>query len=131
MVQLITPELKDAVLDYIIENCPFGDPAEISRTVVIHGLNDKVLFALLKQFEQIGLVARYVFTSDNHIFYLQIKAHDFKQRGGFYGQEMLFQKSVEDLLFEIEKVKPSLTEQAEKITTIISNITGFLALISS
>ena len=59
------------------------------------------------------------------------EAFDIFNRGGFVAQENLLQKEVEKLLLEIERLKPTFGDKAEKITTIANNLACIVGIFLS
>ena len=62
------------------------------------------------------------------LFFLEVhqSAFDLFNRGGFTMKENILQKEIEKLLLEVERLKPSLGDKVERITTIISNIANII-----
>ena len=57
-----------------------------------------------------------------------MEAIDFHNRGGFVAQEELLKNNIEKLLKEIEQLKPSFPEKAEKLATISNAILAAINL---
>jgi hypothetical protein len=81
------------------------------------------------QFTRYGLIEVLSFNRRYLYVYVNIEADDCIGRGGFFGQEVLFQKSVEDLFTEIEEIKPSLGVNVERLSTIAANLLTFYGLL--
>ena len=121
---MITPELKDKVLKVFIESNAISfafDRHELSRDLLIP---IDVLDAIIKQFEKLKLVDATRCLGGTFHITLSAEAFDVFNRGGFVAQENTLQKEVEKLLLEIEHLKPTLGDKAEKITTIANNLAG-------
>lgn len=129
MKNLINPAQKDAVLQICLENSENTRESEMDYTHFEHIVSFEELEEIIHQFKRLGFIE--IFQLGPGDIYIRIKpeADQFVQRGGFYGQEILFQQSVEILLSELEKSKPLFPEQAEKIISTIGNVSSFLALV--
>lgn len=131
MAELITPQLKDVVLRHFVENNQVNVTFQVWYGEPIQGIEFSTVEAFINQFQKLSLMSLVAPHAKGNYYLLNVEAHDFINRGGFYGQEILFQKSVEDLLVELKKVDSPLVDNKldhmEKITTIIANITSFLA----
>jgi len=60
-----------------------------------------------------------------------LKPHDFYNRGGFYGQEDLFQKNVEKLLLEVERLEIIDSSSKNKFSDIRKNIDKYLSILAN
>lgn len=135
MNKLVTPELSDTLLNYLISNISLGDSAELETKdfPVPSEITPDALNSLIEDLASQGLIEIESSGYGDGIFVYNIsinkRAIDFQRHGGFVGQEVLFKQNVEKLLLEIKNLKPSSTEQAEKITAIVGNIASFLGLV--
>jgi hypothetical protein len=57
--------------------------------------------------------------------------HDFKRRGGFTGEELLFQNTVEKLLLEVDSLTATDSELQPRFAKIRENIKGFIAVLTN
>ena len=94
-----------------------------------HANEDVYVFALeaiLAYFKRLRLIGSYNLRHQVPAVsvLLYTDAFDIFNRGGFYAQEELLQKEVQKLLLEIERLKPTLGDEIEKISTIGNNIAG-------
>ena len=134
-MNLVTAELKDKVLSVL---CSWEDMYP-EQYVVINtadflkkaDVNSRAAFAILNYFKRIGIIEDLSFMHSAPEFRLVIntEAFDIANRGGFVVQEQLLQKEVEKLLLEIERLKPTLGDKAEHISTIANNIAGITGTI--
>lgn len=117
---------KDKVLNFLCKNC---SPEQLLK-IPMHqlktetGFNTTELNIILSYFNRIGLIAELDFKHLSAFVRLIIytEAFDVFNRGGFTVQENMLQKEVEKLLLEIERLKPSIGDKIEQITTIANNI---------
>ena len=125
---MITPEEKDALLRYL---CEKNQPEKVCRRSLIEMrqatlLSDATIIALISYFHRCGLV-QHVAGSFNSIkptadLLVTIEAFDFVRRGGFTFQEQILQNEIEKLTLEVERLRPSLGDKIEQISTIASNL---------
>ena len=94
----------------------------------VTGYTPRFINAVLEGFQHEKLIGNLNLQFSSPSFYLEVyqSAFDLFNRGGFTMKENLLQKEVEKLLLEIEKLKPSLGDKVEKITSIISNIANII-----
>lgn len=129
---MITPKLKDAVLNHLIEQ--FNNDKEIVHTHNLAlELNTKpsLIDMILEQFHQQSLLQDYVpfLGEDDAYFELNANAFDLHHLGGFTGKEELLKLNLKKLELEVNSLKQSAPDTAEKITSILANIAtvaGFL-----
>lgn len=136
---LITPQLKDTVLRAIVEGHEPGSIAEIGRDESVCGIGGPTLSELINHFEREGLLRfeidrsgrKHSGTRDSIFFYVNIEAHDFLQTGGFFGRYELFQKNVEKLLWEVEKLERIDGPQQQNVVDIGKKIAEYVSLIAN
>lgn len=131
MKQLITADQKDAILHLLF------DMVDTDREVLaVYTMFDKVvsfkqLEQILRHFERLGLIQIYhLYDIDIHVE-LRVEADRFVQRGGFTGQEEIFQKNVEKLLWEVEKLERIDGPQKNEVGEIRKKISEYLGIIAS
>ena len=115
---------KDKILSYLIK-CDTVYPHEHSMVDFEEmqettGYSPRLINAILEGFQEEGLISNLNFLEVHQ------SAFDLFNRGGFTMKENILQKEIEKLLFEVERLKPSLGDKVEKITTIISNIANII-----
>lgn len=131
----ITPLVKDKVLSLLcsdsinFESVIILNQNELLKEVEL--LFDD-LIAVLRQFERMGFVSDINARRSSSSLYIcvHLDALDYKNRGGFIGQEEILKANIEKLLLEIESLKPSLPSKTKKLTEIASNIKLGLELIN-
>lgn len=101
---LVTPELKDVVLRHLIDKIELGDWEKIYFKDRIENVWGDTLEAILVQFKNKGFISMKL-ANTVALVKIEIEAHDFIQRGGFYGYEVLFQSKVSKLLIELENLQ--------------------------
>ncbi|MBQ8958733.1 MAG: hypothetical protein IJ057_09605 [Bacteroidales bacterium] len=125
----ITYKEKDIVLkllcsEEIVPEISIG----ISREEIIEqsGLDTQTVASILKYFERNGLISdlNYRHSAPSFSLVVHQEAFDVLNRGGFTMQEEVLQKEVQKLLLEIERLKPSVGDKIETISTIANNIAG-------
>lgn len=123
---------KDKILSYLIK-CDTVYPHENSivdfdEMQEATGYSPRLINAILEGFQKEGLISNLNLRFSSPSFLLEVhqSAFDLFNRGGFTMKENLLQKEVEKLLLEVEKLKPSLGDKVEKITSIISNIANII-----
>lgn len=133
MKNLISPGIKDAILNLSFELLEEGDRM-VDTTYeesFEHLIEGEQLIQILNHFKRRGLI-ELGRADDAAINYtLTAEADEFVQRGGFFGHEVLFQKSVEDLLTEVEKAKPLIPEQLEQLTAFSASLATLLEVLKS
>ena len=129
----ISPQAKDLVLTYLVDNNEVGALVEIKYDASIHGVTGDTLVAMIRQFEKLGLLrfdSRGSFTNSSVIFWINLDAHDLLNEGGFYGRYQLFQANVEKLLTEVDKLDAKDVKVGAELKTIRTNLKDFLDIIS-
>lgn len=125
---MISYKTKDKILNKLVNESPemtFGFDSEDAKK--IFGCNMETVGSVLDYFESIGLIDQDKFLDGGIMIETLIPAHDLVAHGGFTAREELLTHNIENLLLEIESLKPILPEKVDSITTIISGITAGLA----
>ena len=123
---------KDKNLSYLIK-CDTVYPHEHSMVDFEEmqettGYSPRLINAILEGFQEEGLISNLNLRFSSPSFFLEVhqSAFDLFNRGGFTMKENILQKEIEKLLLEVERLKPSLGDKVERITTIISNIANII-----
>ena len=127
----ITPKLKDAILEVLCTQCKPENTSNITNVndfLKEIDTNFDTLNAILSQFQRLGFIDDLNSRRVAIFFILRVEAIDFYNRGGFVAQEELLKKNIEKLLLEIEDLKPSIPEKAERIANISNAIISALGL---
>jgi hypothetical protein len=129
---MITPEDKDALLRYL---CEKNRPEKVYRLSLIEmrqatSLPVDTIEALLSYFNRIKLI-QHVAGSSSSVkptadILVTIEALDIIRRGGFTFQEQILQKEIENLSLEVERLRPSLGDKIEQISTIAANLMSLI-----
>ncbi|MGC9332116.1 MAG: hypothetical protein ACP5DZ_09625 [Bacteroidales bacterium] len=90
----------------------------------------KFVKSIVVQFNELNLIAS-GFNAHPFVLVSAIKAdaHDLVSRGDFVVKEELLEKEIKKLLLEIESLKSSFPEKAERFTSIIAGISTALGII--
>jgi hypothetical protein len=125
---MITPSIKDKVLYKLVEGDTLEKEFDIYTLSEELKMTPEVLDAILKHFEKLGLchIRRYL-GGGFHVM-LYVEAHDMALHGGFVAQEEHLRDSLKKLELELESLRPSFPERAERIAGIAADIGAVLGL---
>lgn len=123
----ITYKEKDVVLNLLCNEETIAEQqCWLNRQDFINqsGLDTQALASTLKYFERLGIISSLNYRHSAPTFSLIVhqEAFDVLNRGGFTMQEEVLQKEVQKLLLEIERLKPSIGDKIETVSTIANNI---------
>ena len=125
---MITFKEKDLLLAFLCENCEPESNFSFSQQECLNvtGLKQLEINSILQYFLRIGIIGSFNFRYSCSVIYVELRmeALDILNRGGFTAQENMLQKEVEKLLLEIERLKPSIGDKIEQVSTIANNIAG-------
>lgn len=130
---MITPEDKDALLRYLCENAKPEKFYTVLLTDIRQGtaLSDDHLDALFTYFTRNKLLIdgflHFTHAKPSASFIVTVEAFDVFRRGGFAFQEKVLQQEVEKLSLEIERLRPSLGDKIEQISTIAANLKSLIS----
>jgi hypothetical protein len=125
---MIDCKIKDKILNKIVRESPEMTFAfDSADSPEIFGYNQELVGSVLDYFESIGLIDQDKFLGGEIMLEILIPAHDLVSHGGFTAKEELLAKNIENLLLEIESLKPMLPEKIDTINSIISGISAGLA----
>lgn len=123
---MITPEIKDRVLSDLVAFENMRCATDIKTDCAGYGITCGEYSAIIDQLEKMGFIACSRCLGGYVEIRVSADAHDFYNRGGFVGQEMLLKANIEKLGFELDKLAKDLTPDnlatAEKIASIGSAI---------
>jgi hypothetical protein len=128
---MITPLVKDKVLEYLIQNAPdmtFGSSLEeFSASLQI---NAPQLDAILQDFDNRELMEYNGYIGGGFMLYLHAKAHDYYLSGGHVGEFEVMEKQFEKLKVELYALEKTLEKNKfDKIATILNGIVSFYAVV--
>lgn len=128
---MITPVLKDAILNFICDNCPLERLVSIDCKLFLKQIETtkEILNAVMKQFERMGFIEHYGSSIRELSFAVRIDAVDYKNRGGFLVQEQLYADSLLKLELDIKQLSEQFPENANTFTTVLANIATVLSFI--
>lgn len=128
---MITPEIKDLVLSDLVSAPTMQCELNPETVATQYDITPEEFNAIITQFDKFGLTHTLI-TYSTYEIKITADAHDFIQRGGFTGQEMLLKANIEKLGLEIDKLakdlSPKQLETASRIATIGSAIMSSLKL---
>jgi hypothetical protein len=131
---IITPILKDKVLEYLCSACQteYSVSANTNEIVNYLEIDFDTFHSIMNQFQRLGLVYDLNLRRSAVFFILTVEANDLYLQGGFLAREELLENNIRKLVLEIDNLKkqlsPDLLDKAEKITSIASGILGSLSL---
>lgn len=130
-MRIITPQAKDKVLNLLCDKLVPERGFNLNWKVFCEDMEiDKDnLYGILRQFERFGLIDKLNANALGVTIVLRVEGIDFRHRGGFFGQEELLKMNIEKLLLELESIKPSIPDKAEKIANISNAIIAGLGLL--
>lgn len=131
-MNLITPQLKDAGLKELIELCPVDKLTIVNQCAMAEKLGVTTIepiTGIINQFARMGLCTakNYCVGCDINVI-LNVEAHDMVCRGGFVAQEEVVKQELEKLVLEIKELKTKDVKQAERLSSIVSNIANFFRI---
>ena len=133
-IKLITPQMKDLALEYLLS---FNDSEVypvISEVVEYSGCLQFQVNMIFDEFEKLDLISQ-ISTNDYPIIEIKSKAYDLYAHGGFTAQEELLKANINKLGYEIEalskELEPKHLEKAEKISSIAMAVLSALTLFKS
>lgn len=119
---MITPEIKDRILSDLVAFEDMRCATDIKTDCAKYEITRGQYSAIIDQLEKIGFIACSRCLGGYVEIYVSADAHDFYNRGGFKGQEMLLKANIEKLGLELDKLAkdlaPDQLETAQKIASI-------------
>lgn len=117
---MITPELKDSVLNWLCENLA---PERLERFIPsVISISFDELNAILIQFERHGYIVELNARRSVIYLILTVDAIDFYRLGGFVMRDIVAAQTIEKLSLEVKQLQQSFPEKAETFTTILANL---------
>ena len=119
---LITPELKDKLLDVLIAKNQIrfrSSVAALSDTLTV---GSDVVLCLLDHFEHVGLCSIERYIGGGLGIVLNAKAYDMYRRGGFAAEEYLYQKELLKLEKELDKLCKTFPDKVSLFSAAINAI---------
>ena len=134
MKKVITSHVKDSVLLHLIKNYDVGQKRAVPSDLSVGGIEGSTLVAILESFGRLNLITYEEFEAADEtvvVLSLNVEAHDFYLQGGFYGHYELFQKNVEKLLWEVEKLERIDGPQQTQVGEIRKKMADYVGIIAS
>lgn len=132
-MKLITPQLKDEVLRYIVESDDLPTDIDYDEFAQKLSVSPDILGLIIEQFADMNLIKANEYTG-GCLVWITAKAHDFIGHGGFVAQEELLRNNIEKLELEIrmlsKELEPKYLDRFEKIMSLGNSIVGALKLFS-
>lgn len=122
---MITPEMKDRLLNFLIENAPQhpfprgGDGYTDIPWMYIE--------MILNQFHKRGFITIRL-TKEEMDVTLTADAYDFAYHGGFVAQEENLMNNLRKLELEVQKLQSTFPEKVATFATILGGISSYLGL---
>ncbi|MCO5258900.1 MAG: hypothetical protein M9916_02035 [Crocinitomicaceae bacterium] len=129
---MITPKMKDAVLNAICEPMLFDKIIDTKTTSFLKELNIDftALQAILNQFQRMGLIKDLNLQHSNTSLVIHLEALDFKNRGGFFMHEENLKLALEKLSLEVKQLSNDFPDRVERFATIGAAIATCLTYVS-
>ncbi len=119
---MITPEIKDHVLSDLVVSETMQCATDLNADCSKYGVTRGEYSAIIDQLEKMGFITCTRFLGGRINMCVSVDAHDFYNRGGFVGQEMLLKANIEKLGLELDKLAKDLApdhlDAAQKIASI-------------
>lgn len=130
-IKLITPQMKDLALEYLLS---FNDSEvypKTSEVVKYSGCLQFQVKMIFDELENLDLISQ-THTSDYLIIEIKGKAYDFYAHGGFTAQEELLKANINKLGYELDvlskELEPKHLETANKLSSIAMAVLSALTL---
>lgn len=132
-MNLITPQLKDEILKYIVESDDLPIDINYDELAQKISVSPVILSLIIEQFADMNLIKPNEYIGGCLVL-ITAKSHDFISHGGFVAQEELLRNNIEKLDLEIKmlskELEPKYLDRLEKIMSLGNNIVGALKLFS-
>jgi len=119
---LITPELKDKLLDEFVTTNQIAFTTSECVLAEFLSVDRSVVRCLLNHFEDIGLCTIKRNLGGNVCVILNAKAYDMYRRGGFAAEEYLYQKELLKLEKELDKLCKTFPDKVSLFSAAINAI---------
>lgn len=128
----ITTENKDLILNYICENTraeTHQGQIDIAICKDVFKIDFYSVWAILNYLNDNGYIQ--IVTPSHHFitFYLKVAGVDLKNHGGFEAKEKIIGLKMEQLILEVDSLKNTDLDKANKISSIISGLATGLSFI--
>lgn len=127
---MITPDLKDRVLDFIVERAPeMFIPVQSDSLATEMSTNRDVIESLLEYFQNRGLISYKPVLGIVYLITIKVEAHDMKRRGGFVGEEEMLLGEFNKLVLELQSLQSTIEKNKfEKIMTRVNTVISFFGV---
>ena len=119
---LITPELKDKLLDVFIAKDQIRFSSSVTALGETLSVDRDVVLCLLDHFEDVGLCSIERYIGGGLGIVLNAKAYDMYRRGGFAAEEYLYQKELLKLEKELDKLCKTFPDKVAVFNAAINAI---------
>lgn len=127
---MMSPELKDKVLEYIVVNSPnLRMQSSLEEFAKEFQISNNVVEAILRQFDKKGLINFNPFIGGG--FYLEISAdaHDYLFKGGYLGEYQYLEMQVQKLKNDLYSFESSIPK--DKFDNLINTTNVILTAASA
>ncbi len=129
---MITTELKDKVLNYLVENQDelylHFDGAVLAPTL---GTNPKYVNAIVEDLADRGMLEKQGMAGYHTSCYLTMRIFDFYKAGGYTFEDHIIEGNIMKLKMEIEAMEANIGKpQYDKMMAMIMAVIGGFALVS-
>lgn len=125
-MNLITPELKDRMLERLI--CLEAPTINIDDTAKELGVSPSWVTMMIHQFVELQLCKATFFIGGNVRIIVTAQAHEMALRGGFTAREKYLKDSIEKLERELKQLQADFPDRAERFANILSGISTVIGL---
>lgn len=124
---MINSESKDLLLSYLIDS-GIHSSFRLSEKCADFNLDSAHLEIILDQFVDLNFIRMERFLGGTVWVTLTAYAFDFMQKGGFTAKEAIEKASLDKLHLELQSLKETFPERADRLTSVMANIATVISL---
>jgi hypothetical protein len=126
---MITPELKDKVLGFLVSNCSnlyyTNDLESFSKEMDV---SEPFIDSILEQFDERGFIEYERMLGGNFMLSIRAKAHDYYLMGGHLGEFRMLEHEFDKLHLEIINLEKQFgRDKFERIATTVQTLIAFFS----
>ncbi len=135
MNNLITPDLSDKILDFLLQKVNLGDYEEFKSHDFPQSdqLGVDAVDVLLDDLREKGLIEILSRGHSGYDYTYEISVNktaiDFRRKGGFKGQELLLKDSLNRLIAELETMPELPAGKEETIRSLVASIKSYMVIL--